>query len=131
MRLLLIDDHVSVAQVLRDALREDGHEVSVAHTGEDGLRELTRDCPDAVFLDVPLPEMNGVAVLREIRARDPRLPVIILSGRAEPREIEELQRLGVSGVLWKTEILNHFDDALASLAGSPRSWRKSFGNDGN
>jgi DNA-binding response OmpR family regulator len=122
MRLLLIEDHVAVADLLRDALREDGHEVSVAYTGEDGLRELARSSPDAVFLDVALPAMDGVAVLREIRARNRQLPVIVLTGFADGEQIEQLESLGVSGVLQKADVLAHFNEVVARLPGSPRSY---------
>jgi DNA-binding response OmpR family regulator len=121
MRLLLIEDHAAVADVLRDALCEEGHEVSVAHSGEEGLREFVRDCPDAVLLDVRLPAMSGVAVLREIRAQDRQLPVLVMSGVLEPQQIEELEMLGVSGVMEKPDILRYFDHALAKLTASPGS----------
>src|SRR2546422_6364175 len=73
MKLLLIEDDVRVAQVLADAFEADGHETAIRHTGEDGLAYLTSERPDAVVLDVRLPTMNGVAVLRRIRSTDPRL----------------------------------------------------------
>src|SRR5881398_2562861 len=83
MKLLLIEDDVRVAQVLADAFEADGHETAIRYSGEDGLAYLTSERPDAVVLDVRLPTMNGVAVLRRIRSTDPRLPVIIM--RAWPR----------------------------------------------
>src|SRR5206468_10573919 len=73
MKLLLIEDDVRVAQVLADAFEADGHETAIRHTGEDGLAYLTSERPDAVVLDVRLPTMSGVAVLRRIRSIDPRL----------------------------------------------------------
>ena len=72
MKLLLIEDDVHVAQVLAEAFEADGHETSIRYTGEDGLAYLTRERPGAVVLDVRLPTMNGVAVLRQIRSRSPR-----------------------------------------------------------
>src|SRR5919109_2070848 len=86
MRLLLIEDDVHVAQVLAEAFGVDGHETAVRYTGEDGLAYLTRERPDAVVLDVRLPALNGVAVLRKIRSTDPALPVIIMTGLATPGE---------------------------------------------
>ena len=64
MKLLLVEDDVRVAQVLAEAFAADGHETSIRYTGEDALAYLTRERPDAVVLDVRLPAMNGVAVLR-------------------------------------------------------------------
>src|SRR5207247_11044650 len=92
MKLLLIEDDARVAQVLADAFEADGHETAIRYTGEDGLAYLTSERPDAVVLDVRLPTMNGVAVLRRIRSTDPRLPVIIMTGLATPEEIAEIGR---------------------------------------
>ena len=103
MKLLLIEDHVPVADVLTAAFRDIGHEVSVAHTGEEGLRELASNCPDAVLLDVTLPGMDGVTVLRAIRERDQRLPVIVLSGNVTPEQIEQLWNLGIHDVIRSEE----------------------------
>src|SRR2546426_10969654 len=115
MKLLLIEDDVRVAQVLADAFEADGHETAIRYTGEDGLAYLTRERPDAVVLDVRLPAMNGVAVLRQIRSTDPDLPVIIMTGLATPSEIAETRRLGVTEVIEKPEVLKHFSQALARV----------------
>jgi len=87
MKLLLIEDDEHVAQVLAEAFASQGHATAIRYTGEEGLAYLTRERPDAVVLDVRLPRLNGVAVLRQIRATDPALPVIIMTGLATPGEI--------------------------------------------
>ncbi|PYM39342.1 MAG: response regulator [Candidatus Rokuibacteriota bacterium] len=115
MKLLLIEDDERVAQVLAEAFRADGHETTVRHTGEDGLAYLRRDRPDAVVLDVRLPELNGVAVLRQIRSTDPELPVIIMTGLATLGEIAEARRLGVTEIIEKPEVLKRFSEALSRI----------------
>ena len=120
MKLLLIEDHVPVADVLTEAFRDIGHQVSVAHTGEEGLRELVHNCPDAVVLDVTLPGMDGVTVLRAIRALDQQLPVIVLSGNVSPEQIEQLWHLGVHDVIHKPDTLSHLTDVLALLSSPTR-----------
>ena len=115
MKLLLIEDDEQVAQVLSDAFDSDGHETAIRHSGEDGLDYLTRERPDAVVLDVRLPRLNGVAVLRHIRSTDPTLPVIIMTGLATPGEIAEMRRLGVTEIIEKPEVLRHFSEALARI----------------
>src|SRR5437867_12026193 len=108
MRLLLIEDDEAVAQVLAEAFGSQGHETIIRYSGEDGLAYLTRERPDAVVLDVRLPRLNGVAVLRQIRSTDPTLPVIIMTGLATPGEIAEVRRLGVTEIIEKPEVLRHF-----------------------
>lgn len=120
MRLLLIEDDEQVAEVLSDAFGSQGHETAIRHTGEDGLAYLTHDRPDVVVLDIRLPKLNGVAVLRQIRASDPSLPVIIMTGLATPGEIAEVRRLGVTEIVEKPEILKNFSEALKRIAARPR-----------
>jgi len=81
---------------------------------------LTRERPDAVVLDIRLPTMNGVAVLRQIRSTDPRLPIIIMTGLATPEEIAEARHLGVTEIIEKPEVLRHFSEALARIASRDR-----------
>ena len=61
MRILLIEDDESVAEVLADAFAADGHETAITHTGEEGLAYLARERPDAVVLDVRLPTSTASA----------------------------------------------------------------------
>ena len=116
MRILLIEDDENVAEVLADAFAADGHEIAITHTGEEGLTYLAHARPDAIVLDVRLPNLNGVGVLRHIRSVDPALPVIIMTGLATAGELAEIQRLGVTEIIEKPELLKRFDDALARIA---------------
>ena len=120
MKLFLIEDDEHVAQVLADAFTSQGHATAITYTGEDGLAYLTRERPDAVVLDVRLPRLNGVEVLRQIRETDPTLPVIIMTGLATPGEIAEVRRLGVTEIIEKPEVLRHFSEALARIASRDR-----------
>lgn len=113
MRILVIDDEAVVAGVIAEALRDDGNEVVVAHGGEDGLRAIEQSAPDAVFLDVLMPGMDGIEVLRRIRAKYPDLPVIILSGWASKSQLDEARRLRVTDVLEKPVALRTLSSALA------------------
>lgn len=119
MRLLLIEDDEAVANVIADAFSSQGHETVIKYSGEDGLAYLTRERPDAVVLDVRLPRLNGVAVLRQIRSTDPTLPVIIMTGLATPGEIAEVRRLGVAEIIEKPLLLRNFSEALARIASRP------------
>ena len=120
MKLLLIEDDEHVAQVLAEAFASQGHATAIRYTGEDGLAYLTRERPDAVVLDIRLPRLNGIAVLQQIRATDPVLPVIIMTGLATPGEIAEVRRLGVAEIIEKPEVLRHFSEALARIASRAR-----------
>jgi two-component system response regulator MprA len=121
MRILLIEDDESVAEVLADAFAADGHETAIAHTGEEGLRRIAHERPDAVVLDVRLPTLSGVAVLSRIRSTDSALPVIIMTGLATAGELAQIKRLGVTEIIEKPEVLKRFGEALARIARRERS----------
>ena len=124
MKLLLIEDDVRVAQMLADAFASDGHETTVTYTGEDGLAYFMRERPDAIVLDVRLPTIGGIAVLRQIRSTDPVLPVIIMTGMATQSELAEVRRLGVTEIIEKPYVLKHFSEAVARVrSGGPQDAR--------
>jgi len=104
-----------VADLLADALRQDGHDPTIAGSGELGLVAVEEMQPDAVFLDVAMPEMSGIEVLRRIRARHPGLPVVLITGNAEATEIKEAEQLGISDVIEKPGILNGVTEVFAAL----------------
>ena len=112
MRILVIDDERLVGDVIAEALRLEDHDVVVACSGEEGLRVIAQSPPDAVFLDVVMPGMDGIEVLRAIREWHLRLPVIILSGWVSPCQLEEARRLGVTDVISKPVPLQNLSRAL-------------------
>lgn len=89
-RVLVIDDEPQIHRFLRAALEADGFEPLRADSGAEGLREIARTAPDAVVLDLGLPDMDGKQVL--LKAREFYLePIIILSAR--DRETEKIEAL--------------------------------------
>jgi DNA-binding response OmpR family regulator len=81
-RVLVVDDEPTVREVVVGYLRRDGHEVSEAADGPTALRLLESEPPDLVVLDMMLPGVNGLDILRRIRAGGD-MPVIMLTARAE------------------------------------------------
>jgi DNA-binding response OmpR family regulator len=115
MRILIIEDEPEVAKALAKVLEVEGHSPTVAHTGLDGLDRIASESPQAVFLDMKLPGTPGLEVLRRIRARDPALPVVVLTGHASHEEVEAARELGVTDVVEKPWALKCLDEALAGL----------------
>ena len=115
MKILVIDDQPDVALVVAEVLESEGHETFVANSGAEGLQMIERSGPDAVFLDVVMPGIDGIEVLRRIRQTRPHLPVILLSGTVTARQIETARALGVTDVLRKPAPLNYFSEALARV----------------
>jgi two-component system OmpR family response regulator len=81
VRILVVEDSVKMAAVLRRGLQEEGYAVDVAATGEDGLWMATENPNDAIILDVMLPDMDGFEVCRRLRERGQWAPVLMLTAR--------------------------------------------------
>jgi two-component system OmpR family response regulator len=81
VRVLVVDDEVNIAELLAMALRYEGWEVQMAHTGSDAVAGARDFRPDAVVLDIMLPDFNGLEVLRRMRADTPDVPVLFLTAR--------------------------------------------------
>src|SRR5688500_5832269 len=81
-RVLLVDDDSALAAVLKDALGEEGFEVTLAANGLLGWRSFEAAPPDLVILDILMPELDGLEVCRRIR-RKSKVPIILLSSRGE------------------------------------------------
>ncbi len=89
-RILVVDDEPQIRRFLKVALKAAGYESIIAETGAEALRAVASRAPDAIVLDLGLPDADGKHVLREIRAFS-RVPVIILSAR--DREAEKIEAL--------------------------------------
>jgi len=81
--ILIVEDEHAVARGLQYALEQEGYEVTLARSGEEGLEVATRGAPDLVLLDVRLPGMDGFEVLRRLRAAGTKSPVLMLTARDE------------------------------------------------
>jgi len=82
-RVLVVDDEPAMRRALRINLRVRKYDVTAATTGQEALTEASRRPPDAVILDLGLPDMDGIEVIRRLRGWS-HAPVIVLSGRAGP-----------------------------------------------
>jgi two-component system, OmpR family, response regulator len=81
VRVLVVDDEVNLAELVSMALRYEGWDVAMAHSGSKAVSVAKTFKPDAVVLDMMLPDFDGMEVLRRIRGIDPRLPVLFLTAR--------------------------------------------------
>lgn len=81
MRILLIEDDQAITRVLQRGLRAHGHQVVIAESGEDGVLLAEDDTVELMLLDISLPGLNGHQVLERVRARRPRLPILMLTAR--------------------------------------------------
>ncbi|WP_167736130.1 response regulator transcription factor [Nocardioides sp. 503] len=81
LRVLVVDDEVNIAELICMALRYEGWQVEAAHTGARAVAAAKDLRPDAVVLDMMLPDFDGLEVLRRMRTADPAVPVLFLTAR--------------------------------------------------
>jgi two-component system OmpR family response regulator len=81
VRVLVVDDEPTIAELLSMALRLEGWDVTVAHTGAAAVSQANKAAPDVAILDVMLPDFDGLEALRRIRTRIPHLPVLFLTAK--------------------------------------------------
>jgi DNA-binding NtrC family response regulator len=101
LKVLLVDDEPDIIEVIQDRLEAYGFTVITAGTGLEALKKLSVEKFDGVFLDVKMPEMGGIEVLEEIRKRDKRIPVIIITSSSSQEAAIEAVARGASEFILK------------------------------
>ena len=89
VRVLVIDDDVNLRQTLALVLEHAGYVVTASPNAREGLCCLEKQAFDLVFLDIAMPETDGLALLPQLRQRYPHIPVMILTGNALPDPTNE------------------------------------------
>jgi CheY-like chemotaxis protein len=122
-RILVVDDSKVVHELARVALETmAGWEVCCAASGAEALELAGSVCPDAVLLDVEMPDMDGPATVAALRARpaSAATPIVFLTGHDDPAEQARLAALAVDGVLSKPFDVTALAGEVADALGWPR-----------
>jgi two-component system repressor protein LuxO len=100
-QILLVEDSPSLATVYQEYLRAGPYESRHAHCIADALKFADQLMPDGVLLDLRLPDGDGLSVLRELRGRDPDLPVVVMTAHGSVTLAVEAMQAGASDFLVK------------------------------
>jgi DNA-binding NtrC family response regulator len=115
--VLVVDDEPDIARILADRLQTMGLDVQVAHDGEEALVSIQQNPPGLVFLDIQLPKLNGIEVLKRVRKEWQDLPVIIMTAYGTIAGAVEAMKEGATDFVTKPFDLDHvkivIDRALA------------------
>ena len=101
MRVLLIEDDVTIARLLKEGLEDESYAVDVVNDGSEGYRTAVADDYDVIILDIMLPEMNGYEVCRALRNDGNKTPILMLTARDAERDIVEGLDTGADDYLAK------------------------------
>ncbi len=112
-RILVIDDNRALIDILAVCLGEEGHTVLIALTSDEGLKLVTLFQPDLVLLDIVLPGMNGIEVLKRIRSINPSTRVVMLTGNINPSVARTALELGALAYIDKPFDLPYLKRVIA------------------
>lgn len=107
-----VDDDEKIRELLHVMLRRKEHHVITANNGQQGIELFRRERPHVTILDFEMPDMDGLAVLRAIRAVDPQASMIMLTGAGSDERKKQARALGVTEFLAKGFSLHELGTAL-------------------
>ncbi len=116
MRILLIEDDSSVAQFIVRGFREGGHTIDHADNGKDGLFLATTEDYDALIVDRMLPKVDGLSIIRTLRASDDHTPALILSALGQVDDRVKGLQAGADDYLTKPFAFSELEARLDALA---------------
>ena len=77
MKLLIVDDDTNIQRLYKEELEEEGYDVVIASTGKDALEMFKKENPDIVTLDILMPDIDGISLLRKMKEQRPDIPIIM------------------------------------------------------
>jgi DNA-binding NtrC family response regulator len=101
LRVLVVDDEATIRESLADALSDEGLSVHLAADGRAALAAIARDAPDVVLADVRMPELDGLGLLRAVRARDAAIDVVLMTAFDDMPTVAAAMREGAADFLTK------------------------------
>lgn len=93
-KLLIVDDQTGIRVLLGEVFKEEGYETFMAPNGKEAIEITNREAPELVLLDMKIPGMDGLEILKRIKAIDPKIKVIMMTAYGELDVIEETKASG-------------------------------------
>jgi two-component system, OmpR family, response regulator len=118
--ILIVDDEPAIGAMLSDHLTAQGYKVDVALHGGDAVMLAALDRPDAVILDLMLPEISGEHIFRDLRALDDSIAIVLLTGMADETLARSLLRAGAFDYLRKPPDFQRLQSAIALAVAAGR-----------
>jgi CheY-like chemotaxis protein len=112
-KILVVDDEILLTETLDDFFKGLGHEVSVALNGEEAIKAVEKHSPEIVLLDLEMPKVKGIEVLKVIRKRSPNTKVLIITGH--PNQKADVEAIGIDGFFVKPIQLSALIDRIQEI----------------
>jgi len=114
-KILVVDDNTKIQYAFRTFLENEGYISIPVEKGADALTILSKKKPKVVFLDIRLPDQDGLEILRQIKQKYPDLPVVIVSGHNNEKNKNRAKALGASAFLEKPLSLTKMREILRDI----------------
>jgi len=101
-KILVVDDELAFLETIKNRLEANNYKVVTASSGKVALDKVEKDKPDAILLDILMPGLDGLEVLKNIRKKDKNLPVFIVSAYFNEERFKKAGKLNASGFIIKT-----------------------------
>jgi len=105
-KILVVDDEVDFLEIIKIRLQANDYEVITAANGEEALKKVKNEKPDVVLLDILMPGIDGLEVLKRIRKINDKLPVYIITAFSTEERFKVANKFGASGFIVKTADLS-------------------------
>lgn len=116
--ILVVDDEPAIRELIQDILQDEGYQVTIAEDGNTARARLSEQLPQLVLLDIWMPDIDGISLLREFKQQEPNLAVVMISGHGTIETAVEATRLGASDFIEKplstAKLLRGVEAALAN-----------------
>lgn len=114
-KILVVDDEIDFLRVIKLRLEVNGYEVITAYDGEEALKKLKAEKPDALLLDILMPKIDGLGILKKVREEDKILPVFIMTAFSNEERYDLASKFNASGFILKTSDLQKEVDSITSI----------------
>ena len=119
-KILIVDDEMEFIKFMKIRLETNGYEALVAFNGEEALKKLKEEKPDALLLDIMLPGEDGLTILKKIRQENKNIPVFIMTAFSNEERFDLANKFNASGFILKTNDLQKEVQNITSILSLPR-----------
>jgi len=128
-RILVVDDETNIANSLKEILSDEGYDVSVTEDGLNALDMIQSDPPDLLLLDVWLPGMDGIEVLKTVKTYHPEIEVLVMSGHGTIDTAVKATKLGAFDFIEKPFSMNSLTQSVKSALGLKKKRPRKINNE--
>jgi DNA-binding response OmpR family regulator len=123
-KILVVDDEMDFLKVIKLRLEVNGYDVITAFDGEEALKKVKTEKPDALLLDILMPKIDGLGILKKVREENKSLPIFIMTAFSNEERYSLANKFNASGFILKTSDLQKEVDNINSILSISKEEKK-------